>query len=377
MIEFVYKRLYVLIIILIMTLLYFLTSFEPDIHVEHAEKSMARHKVGVLMNGSRDDAGWNQAHFEGFEKAAKNLELDVQYKEKISAERAVEVTEQLIADGCKEIFFTSAEFTDNILPVAQKYPDVMFFVCSSFVTRENMSTYFGRIYQARYISGIMAGLATKTNHIAYIAAIPYCEVIRGVNAFTLGVRSVNPQAVVHLRWTNEWSAPAKEEQLFESLMQEYPIDLVSYHVNTDHLAYCADKKGIMSIGYNYNQTARHPDLMLTAVAWDWSQFYTSAIRDCIEGKYSLRDHLNGLAEKGVECTSQNEKLLNVMYTREINEAKRAIISGSKDVFNGPVYDQAGTLRLKAGESFGDDYLYNDMLWLVEGIEGSLGGMEHE
>ena len=227
------------------------------------------------------------------------------------------------------------------------------------------------------MSGIMAGLATKSNHIAYIASYPYCEVIRGLNAFTLGVRHTNPQAVVHVRWVYSWDAPEKEEKLFSDLIKEYPIDLVTYHANTDNLAYCAANQGIMSIGYNYDQTRRHPDWMLTAVVWDWSHFYTLAIRDCIEGKFVKRAYLSSIPKKGVNYINQNEKLLNVLHTEEVNEARRDMIGGNWDVFYGPIYDQAGNLRLKPGETFSDDYLYNDMTWLVEGVEGTVGGQDHE
>ena len=174
-------------------------------------------KVGFILNGSCNDLSYGQSHYEGMQKTAEILNLKVFYRENVlETEECFNTIEELIQEGCEIIICNSFGFGEWILKAAEAYPEIYFFHATGIEETDNLSTYFGRMYQARYLSGIVAGLQTKTNEIGYVAAFPISEVNRGINAFTLGVKKVNPDANVYVKWSNTWiddkeTAQATEE----------------------------------------------------------------------------------------------------------------------------------------------------------------------
>ena len=173
-------------------------------------------KIGFVYVGPVGDEGYSFAHDQGRKKMMENLGLSedqVIIKESVPENADCEkALNDMVDQGCNVIFSTSYGFMDFTLNVAKQHPDVYFFHCSGYKTADNMSAYFGRMYEMRYLSGIAAGLKTKSNKIGYVAAMPLPEVTRGINAFTLGVRSVNPDATVEVKWTNSWFDPTGEKQ---------------------------------------------------------------------------------------------------------------------------------------------------------------------
>lgn len=175
-------------------------------------------KVGVLYISTKTDGGWSQGHAEGFAKAVETIGADkVQLIEKESvADTDAQATETairaMIQEGCEIIFATSFGFMETVERMSHEFPEVKFEHCSGYMSNENMDNYFGQIEQARYLSGIAAGYKTETDKIGFVAAQPIPEVIRGVNAFTLGVRSVNPEAEVHVKFSMTWFDPGKETE---------------------------------------------------------------------------------------------------------------------------------------------------------------------
>ncbi|MDD2433624.1 MAG: BMP family ABC transporter substrate-binding protein, partial [Clostridia bacterium] len=168
------------------------------------------YKVGFVYVGPIGDGGWTYSHNEGRLYLEEQLKVPTIYKESVPEEAECEkVIYDMIDEGCNIIFATSFGFMDWVEKAAKNYPDVIFLHCSGFKTHENMGAYFGRMYQPRYLSGIVAGLKTETNKIGYVAAHSIPEVLRGINAFTLGVRSVNPEATVSVKWTKTWYYPAR------------------------------------------------------------------------------------------------------------------------------------------------------------------------
>ncbi len=332
--------------------------------------------VGVLIDSTIYDSGWNQAHYDGFEQTAKELGVTIHYRTFVpdNDNEAIRIAgEELIAEGCREIFATSFGYGEGIIKLAQQHPDIYFFHCAGTETAPNVSVYFGRMYQARYLSGMAAGMRTKTNHIGFVAAMPIVEVIRGINAFTLGVQKVNPKAVVHVRWTDSWDNPAVEMSVTQKLLQDYPVDIVAYHQNSSQLLNTAQEMGAEGIGYHYNNMDKYPNTMLTAAVWDWKQFYTRLIKECIDGRFTSKTYYLGLNNNVIRITPIKAETLTQEQKAAIYSAQEAIMGGSWDVFYGPIYGQDGQLMVKEGENLSDKYLIQEMNWLVKGTEGSNDG----
>lgn len=240
--------------------------------------------------------------------------------------------------------------------------------CSGFKTAPNVGTYFGRMYQARYLSGIAAGKQTQSNTIGYVAAFPIPEVVRGINAFTLGVRSVNPQAKVKVIWTNTWYDPAKEKQAAMSLL-DAGADVIAQHQDTPGPMQAAQEKGKFGIGYNTDMSKMAPKAVLTSPIWNWGPFYVKVVEGVKNKTWkneqywgSMKDNVIALAPYGPMVTDDTKKL--------IADAQKKITDGSWDVFWGPIKDQSGAVKIAAGQKMSD----GDMLsvnWFVEGVEGTI------
>ena len=372
-----WSKQYVIIIAVIALLM--VTAFlykDSLLDTEKVHVDERLYNVGVLIDSTIYDAGWNQAHYEGFEEAAKELGVKIHYRTFVpdNDNEAIRIAgEELIEEGCREIFATSFGYGEGIIKLAQQHPDIYFFHCAGTETAPNVSVYFGRMYQARYLSGMAAGMRTKTNHIGFVAAMPIVEVIRGINAFTLGVQKVNPQAVVHVRWTDSWDTPEKEKEVTQKLLEDVPVDIVAYHQNSSQLLEVAQAMGAEGIGYHYDNREKFPDTMLTAAVWDWKQFYTKLIKECIDGRFTSRIYYSGLTNNVIKIIPPRAGTLSSQQIATIDSTRNAIMSGSWDVFYGPIYSQDGRLMVKEGEALSDKYLIQKMNWLVKGTEGSNDG----
>ncbi|MBO5509886.1 MAG: BMP family ABC transporter substrate-binding protein [Lachnospiraceae bacterium] len=325
-------------------------------------------KVGVILNSTCDDHTWGQSHYEGIEACKKELNLEVTYRENVTfGEECVSVIEDMINEGCKIIIATSFEFGEDELAMSEKYPDVFFMHATGVVENRNMATYFGRIYQMRYLSGIVAGLQTETNSIGYVAAMPISEVNRGINAFTLGVRSVNPDATVYVTWTNDWSDDDATEAATEKLFKDYKdIDVVSMHTDSRKVLDYAEANGIWSIGYNIDNSEYYPNSYLTAPIWHWDAFYKARILEILQGKFQGIHYWEGVETGLVDLAPLTDNVKE--GTKEVVEAEFERIKNCEfDVFDGPITDNEGTLRVNEGETMTDDIMLNEFDWYVEGV----------
>ena len=323
-------------------------------------------KVGVLLTGTRTDRSYCQAHYEAMEAIKNELNLDIIYLENVPDD-CYRYVESLVRDEeCKIIVGVSIFFGDAMRQVATEHPDVYFFNTGGVISQKNFSSYFGRMYQARYLSGIVAGMKTKTGELGYVAAFPIPECIRGINAFTLGARSVRPDAVVHVRYCGSWvdDAPAKEASRL--LLDGHPIDVLALHTNSLEPHREADARGIWSVGYNLDNAGMFPNTYLTACVWRWSVYYRKQILNCLQGKFhgsndwiDMEDGIVGLSELSSHVAPQTQSRLKAAVTR--------MKSGGFDVFFGPIRDNTGRLRVEAGESMPDDKMLNHFDWYVEGV----------
>lgn len=325
-------------------------------------------KVGLILNGAADDRSWGQAHFEGLMESAGKLNLEVLYRENVAmGEACTDAIEELIREGCEIIICSSYGYGESVAKAAGRHPDVYFFHAAGVQAYKNVTTYFGRIYQMRYLSGIVAGLQTETNQIGYVAAYNISEVNRGINAFALGVRSVNPDAKVYVSFSNTWSGDAKTGEAARKLFDTYDIDVTAMHTDSLEVLREADARGIYSIGYNYDNAKSFPDTFLTAPVWNWEVFYSGRILECIQGKLAGDSYWEGV-EGGMIGLSPFTKNVKEGTRQKVEEAGKRLMEGSFDVFYGPVRDNEGNDRVLAGENMSDDALLNAFDWYVAGVE---------
>jgi len=334
---------------------------------ENTDVTKEQTKVGFLMIGNRDDKSYNQSHYEAMEKTAESLNLNVIYHESAPTdERSKKVMEELIEEGCEIIICNSYDYGEWILEVAEENPDIYFFHASGIVQAKNLATYFGRMYQMRYLSGIVAGMQTETDEIGYVAAFPISEVNRGINAFTLGVRSVNPDAVVHVEWCDSWTDDDAAGAAAKKLYDNYDIDVITMHTDSVRVLEMAEEREIWSVGYNVDNSKNFPKTFLTAPVWQWENYYEPHILKCLQGKFRGDNYWEGASE-GVVGLAELTGNTKAGALEAVNEAREKMEIGTFDVFYGPIVDSEGVLRIAEGENMSDDAMLNQFDWYVEGV----------
>jgi len=328
------------------------------------EKTM----VGLILNGAKDDHSWSQSHYEGIMRAAEDLNLEVLCRESVPAtEECRDVMEEFAEAGCRIIITDSYNYGEFELAEAQEHPEIFYYHATGVEESDNLATYFGRIYQMRYLTGIVAGLQTETNEIGYVAAFQISEVNRGLNAFTLGVRSVNPDAVVHVGWSNSWTDYDATKAAAESLIDSTDIDVLAMHTDSLAALDAAAEHGIWSIGYNMDNSELYPDTFLTAPVWDWENFYEPQILACLQGKFQSKHYWEDAVSGVINIAPLTE---NVKSGTDavVQEAFDKLKSGTFDVFYGEIRDADGNVRVNEGESMTDEAMLNEFDWYVEGVE---------
>ena len=344
-------------------------------------------KVAVVYIGPTEDKGWTYQHDQGILQLEQELGIEVKRVESIKDDASSEATfEQLAADGYQLIFATSFGYGVPLSRVAAKHPEV----CMQWATGANflltkdeggdfadvasiptnIGYYFGAAEEARYLSGIAAGKATKNGKIGYVAAFPIPEVRRGINAFTLGVRSVNAEATVQVTWTKTWFDPSLEKQASESLL-DAGVDVLAMHQDTTAAGVAAQARGAKWVGYNSDVKEAAPDAWLTAPTWNWGPFYTRTAKAVAAGKCPTDAYYGTMADGTVTLGSFG-KSVDADTQSLIEEKKAATIDGTFSAFTGPINKQDGSAWLKAGEKaelgalLGTDFF-------VEGVIGSAKG----
>jgi basic membrane protein A len=255
-----------------------------------------------------------------------------------------------------------------MLAVANENPNGIFEHNSGFKTAENMATYFGRIYQPRYLSGLVAGSMTEANLIGYVAAHPIPEVIRGINAFALGVREANPDAEVRVVWTNTWYDPVKEREAAEALLDE-GADIIAQHQDTTEPQKAAKERGLLSIGYDSDMGQFVGDSVLTSPIWNWGVYYVDTVQSMLDGNWETHEYWGGLADDVVQLAPLSPKVPDDVKAT-VEAAKQKIVSGEWDVFCGPINAQDGSEKVPEGECLGDGDMLG-MEWFVEGVAGTI------
>lgn len=324
-------------------------------------------KVGVLFNGEIDDKGWGQSHYEGLNKSAEELNIEIIYEENVPFDDTCkDIMQSMIDDGCEIIICNSFNYGEYIVQVAEANPEIVFLHATGIEEGENITTYFGRMYQMRYLCGVVAGLQTETNSIGYVAAYPIAEVNRGINAFMLGVQSVNPDALVHVVWSESWTDYDVNQEAAQILIDECDVDIITMHCDSVAPLDVADQNGIWSIGYNMDNSELYPDSFLTAAVWKWEKFYTPQISVIIQDKYYSGNYWDGY-ETGLVDLAPLTSNVKTGIEDILEEKKEMFNSGTFDVFYGPIYDTMGEIRIGEGENMSDVTMLNFFDWYVKGI----------
>ncbi len=331
-------------------------------------------KVAFVYVGPIGDAGWTWAHDQGRQALEKNLPyVETAYQENVpeNAADAERVIRDFAQKGYKVIFTTSFGYMDPTINVAKDFPNTVFIHISGYKTAPNVGTGFGKIEEPRYVSGLIAGKMTKTNLLGYVAAFPIPEVIRGINAFTLGVRAANPNARVKVVWTNTWYDPQKERQAAEALL-DGGADVIAQHQDTPGPAQAAEARGKYAVGYDADMSKFAPKAVLTSPIWNWGVYYTDVVKRVKEGTWKSEQYWGGWKDGVVDLAPIGPMVpddVKKMAEDEIAKFK----SGEKTIFTiftGPLKDQTGAEKVPAGKSMTDQEILN-MNWFVEGVEGTI------
>jgi len=332
-------------------------------------------KVGVIHIGNpADGAGYTYAHDQGIIAMQQELGLadsQIIRKNNVNDTDAVAIKtalEECVEEGCHIIFGTSWGYMDSMEEMAQEHPDIIFSHCSGYKSNDkNFNNYFGRIYQARYLAGVAAGLKTKTNKIGYVAAMgkDNAEVTGGINAFAMGIESVNPDAKVYVKVTNTWFDPTLEKQAAEALL-DLGCDVIAQHADTTAPQLAAEERGVWGCGYNSDMTKDAPKAHLTAPIWKWGAYYTAAVKAVIEGKWTNENYFGGMEDGLVDISPLSANCAD--GTAEAVEAARKRILDGFKVFEGDIFDNEGNQICKEGEFLSDsDITGGKMNWYYRNV----------
>ena len=333
-------------------------------------------KVGVIHIGNpADGSGYSYTHDQGIVAMQKAVGLEddqIIRKNNVADDdqTAIETAmRECVEEGCQIIFATSWGYMDVMEQMAEEYPDIYFCHGTGYKSNgKNFTNYFGRIYQARYLSGIVAGMNTKTNKIGYVAAqdSSNSEVTGGIDAFAMGIASVNPDAEVYVKITHSWYAPEAEKAASLQLL-DMGCDVMAQHCDTPYPQTTAQDAGVYGIGYNSDMRKETPDACLCSVIWNWSAYYTSEVQSIIDGTYDGKNYYGGMAEGLVDITDLADFCADGTQEK-VDEARAEILSGKCNVFDGKIETNTGDTIGKKGKTLDDGTITGGINWYYKNVK---------
>jgi simple sugar transport system substrate-binding protein len=353
--------------------------------VRAANPAVGRLVIGFVYNGPKNDLGYNQAHADG-RLALKGIS-NVQAIEESNVPETVAVEESMRdmihQDGARVIMATSYGFLDPfVLRLAREYPEVQFFHCGGGyrdgVDPKNVGIYFGFIDEVEFLAGMAAGLTTRTNRMGFVAAKPIPQVLRNINSFMLGARSVNPKVTMRVVFTGDWVLPVREAEASSSLVDQ-GVDVLTGHTGSPRvIVQIAERRGVFATGYQFNQSVLAPHGFLTGAEWAWGVVYQRYAQMIHEGKSvmagtiprrmsgTLKDDFCRLSPFGPAVTPAVREVLR--------KARTGMLDGSLEVYRGPLRDNTGRAVVPDGKTIKiEDPWLDRMNWLLEGIQGQVNG----
>ncbi len=327
-------------------------------------------KVGYVYVSPIGDAGWTFQHDQGRKQMEATMGGKVQTKfvdsvaEGADAERVIR---ELAQSGNVIIFTTSFGYMNPTEKVAKQFPNVKFAHATGYKSGPNFANYNARFYEGRYLNGVIAGKMTKTNILGYVAAFPIPEVLQGINAFTLGARSVNPKAEVRVIWINTWYDPGKEREAALTLLSQN-ADVITHHTDSTAVVQAAEEKGKYAFGYHSDMSKYGPKAHLTATTHQWGDYYTKAVQEVAAGTWKTSTIWGGYKDGMIKLAPLNPAIpadVKAMVAKLEGELK----AGTFHPFTGPIKNQDGKVTLASGK-MPDDQL-GKMDYYVEGVASKL------
>jgi basic membrane protein A and related proteins len=342
--------------------------------------------VGFIYVGPKDDFGYNQAHAEGAQAMATNVP-GIKIVEEASVPETTAVAEtmrnMIEIDGAKVLFPTSFGYFDPyILELAKEFPEVQFFHAGGLYQEgthpKNVGSYFGYIDEAQYVAGVVAGYTSKTGKLGFVGAKPIPQVLRNINSFTLGAKSVKPEITTQVIFTGDWALPVKEAEATNS-MADQGIDVITCHVDSPKVVMeTAEKRGIFCSGYHANQGPLAPKGYLTGAEWDWSSIYTQLGEQLVAGKTLMAGDIanilrGGLADKFCKISAYGPAVSEEAASAA-DAAKESFLKGEMVIYKGELKDNKGGVVLPSGQEYKQQAIeLEKMDWLIDGVKGSIDG----
>ena len=334
-------------------------------------------KVGVIHIGNpADGSGYSYTHDVGIQdmQAALGLSDDQIIRKNNVSDGDPTATETAIREcieaGCNIIFGTSWGYMDTMEALADEFPNVVFSHGTGYKNNgKNMNNYFGRIYQARYLSGIVAGMKTESNLIGYVAAMgsENSEVTGGIDAFAIGVASVNPDAKIYVKVTNSWYSPTEETNAAKALIAE-GCDVIAQHCDTPNPQLEAESAGVWGVGYNSDMIKDAPGATLTSVEWHWGAYYTQAVQQVIDGTWNCENYYGGMSDGLLDISDLNSALCTDEMQAKVDEAKNEILNNGFNVFDGVLETNDGSTVGEEGSTLDDATIKGGINWYYKNVE---------
>jgi simple sugar transport system substrate-binding protein len=329
-------------------------------------------KVAFVYVGPIADGGWSYQHNLGRLALQKELgaRIETNYVESVPETADAErVIRQLAAKDYAVIFTTSFGYMDPTLKVAKLFPQVRFEHATGYKVATNVVTYEARFYEGAYLLGVLAGRMTKTNTLGYVGSFPIPEVLRNIDAFTLGARSVNPKIRTKVVWVDTWYDPGKERQAAEALIAQ-GADVLGQNTDSPATVQVAEEKGIYAFGWDSDMAKYGPHAQLTANTENWAPYYIDEVNKALDGSWTGgRKNRLGIKEGVVVLTPLNAAI-PADVARLFDTKKQAIVAGTLLPFAGPIKDNTGAVKVPAGSSLSVEDL-GAINWYVDGVDGSV------
>ncbi|MFV0432005.1 MAG: BMP family ABC transporter substrate-binding protein [Alphaproteobacteria bacterium] len=325
-------------------------------------------KIGVIYPGPIGDFGYSYQHAQGLnavkEKYGDKVEI-VNVESVPEGPESEQILSKLAREGADMIVSTSFSYMNPTVKVAKKFPNIKFEHATGYKRDKNMATYSSRFYEARYISGLIAGHMTKSNEIGYIASFPIPEVIRGINAFKLGLQKTNPDAHINIIWVNSWYDPAKEGEAARTLADK-GSDILVQHTDSTAPMQLAEERGLYAFGQATDMIKFGPKAQLSSVVDDWAPYYLKRVEEAMNGTWKTGDVWGGF-NTGMVAMAKFNDAIPAEVQAEANAAIKAISDGSFNIFAGPLKNQAGEVVAEEGKALSDEDLLG-MNYYIEGID---------
>jgi len=330
-------------------------------------------KIGFVYVAPVSDVGWVYQHDEGRKavEAALGARVKTTYVENVAeGPDAERVIRDLAATGHKLIFTPSFGYMEPTLKVAQEFPDVKFESITGYKTAPNVAVANARYYEGRYLAGIAAARMTKSNKAGYVAGFPIPEVLQGINAFALGMRSVNPQAEVKVVWLNTWFDPTRERDAAMTLFNQ-GVDVIAFHTASSAVMVAAQERGKLAVAYHSDMRKIAPDAQIVAVTHQWGKYYTKRAQAVLDGTWKSGNVWGGVKQGMIKLEGFGPKVPKAVQ-QEVLARQKEIASGKLHPFHAKlaVLDNQGKEVIAPGQTLSDEQILK-MNYLVQGVQGKL------